>query len=154
MTVQRVDWFRRDPTGGTVYARPVSMAEAVQIATDVLVDAEERRERLAVTEAGEPSSQAYVHECPDGGGAHMAITLSNGPPGHVYPPSVILPSACVLCGVDPLLLRATTPEHLAELDADSLLDEVDPPDLSEPDTSRPYFLDLIGRIDAATGDRS
>lgn len=62
---------------------------------------------------GERSAQSYVHECGDG--AYISMTLSDGPPGHVYPDTVTLPGACVLCEVEPVELLATTAEHLAAL---------------------------------------
>ena len=128
---------------------------------------------MSVVESEERSSQAYVHECGDG--AYVSVTLSDGPPGHVYPPTVTL-GPCLLCEADPTLMRATTPEHLAELDA---ADEEGPECVdgaeftgrslaefcsrrgqaegfanpSTPDTSQPYFLDLIQRIDAVTAKR-
>lgn len=181
MTVQRVDWFQRDPGGGTIYVKPE-----------------------------QPSGQAYVHECGDG--AYVSMTLSDGPPGHIYPPDMSMDGPCVLCGADPTLMRATTPEYLAALDAEDdgdeirghftrrtlpdgavewrptnpgdpgtqeamrvvvdrfleanrreltaadvirgqqlyaqLLDGFDNP--ATPDTSQPYFLDLIQRIDDVT----
>lgn len=92
-----------------------------------------------------PSGQSYVHECGDG--AYVAMTLSDGPPGHVYPSTLTL-GACVLCGVEPSLLRATTPEYIAELDDEEVRDP------SAPDTSQPYPLDaLIERIDVVTSER-
>lgn len=118
-----------------------------------------------VQRRGERSAQSYVHEC-GGDGAYISVTLSDGPPGHIYPATINL-GPCVLCDADPVVMRATTPEYLAELDAmaDEEPERIDAAEFSRrslvrrgegfvnpasPDTSEPYFLDLIARIDDAT----
>lgn len=80
MTDHRVDWFRRDPAGGTICARPEVASYSVEIQIDV-----------------RPITRALAE--------------ASGRLGR-------------------------------------LADE------STPDTSQPYFLDLIGRIDAVTGSHS
>jgi hypothetical protein len=106
-------------------------------------------------------SQCYYVECPDSG-VRMSVTFTATSPDQVLPPA-LENVGCIGgdCAFGHHTLMPISPEEAAVLmDDDDDDDRLDAPTSegadflvngSAPDTSQPYFLDLINRIDRVAG---